>query len=451
MCGRRTQWPSWPLFFALSSLALSARAQNIDTFYLSGDAALQAGAITADVRGGGSIWYNPAGLAKLDGLRFDVNVSAYALGFGGDPDLEGIHPGAKVTRLSVLDLRAVPAAMSITKRFGEVGVGFGLFVPNQDATYLRTQVQQDAAGGLPAVEFGVHVDSAEKEYFGGPSFGIELGPAVDIGGSLFVHYRTDLAVSAIDVAVDAGDYGSVAVTSHNLYDSIQVGVQPVFGVQLHPAKNWQLGIALRLPSFRVYQILQTIVAETSNSSSGEGIHNSEFSDNTGVSTSLVKPPRFHVGFSYDFGPTRLAVEGNYQFPLHQAEIDQDLGPLFNVRLGAKHQLKDTLQLGGGLFTNRSATRDADRFGDTKIDYYGLTAAVHFGTPYEVAQRGSKKLRPFGWLNFGSTIALNYAIGLGEVVRAQVGLDADTGNIYREVQANVTAHEFVLTWASSISE
>jgi len=451
MTGRLGHLRMRRVFFALASLTGLARAQNVDSFYLSGDAALQGGAITADARGGGSIWYNPAGLAELRGLRFDVNVSAYALGFGGHPDLEATRPGTTITRLTVLDLRAVPAAMSLTKRFGNVGVGFGMFVPNEAASYLRTRIQQPAADGYPAVDFGVHVDSSEEDYFGGPGFGISLGPAVDIGGSLFVHYRTQLVVSAVDAAIDAGEYGSVAVTSHQLFDSIQIGWQPVFGVQIHPQKQWQLGITLRMPSFLVYQILQTIVAETSNSSVGEDAHHSDFQDTTGFSSSLAKPPRAHVGFSYDFGQTRMALETSYQFPLYNEDLHQDMAPLFNARVGGKHAFKDKLQVGGGLFTNLSATRQATQFGESKIDYFGVTAALHLGTPYEVAKRGGQTLRPFGFLNFGSTVALSYSLGVGKVVRAQVGLGGDSTDLYREVQADVVAHELVFTWASSISE
>lgn len=439
------------LAFGLAFVSAPAGAQNVDTFYMAGDAALQGGAITADARGGGAIWYNPAGLSRLHGLRFDVNVSAYALGFGDHADLQATRPEQTVTRLTVLDLRAVPAAMSLTKRFGRVGVGFGVFVPNEDATYLRTRVQQPATAETPAVDFGVHIDTAEEEYFGGLSFGIELSRAVDLGVSLFGHYRTDLAVAAVDAAISGSDGFSAAVTTHQLYDSIQVGLQPVLGVQLHPNRRWSLGFTLRFPSFRVYQILQTILVQTTSSTTTGGTHQSSFDEFVGFSASMVKPPRFHSGFSHEFGRTRLAIDASYQFPMYNPDVDLDLAPLFNARIGGKYRFKETFQVGGGLFTNRSALRTATRFGDTRIDYYGLTAALHLGTPYEVAERAGKKLRPFSWLNFGSTLALNYSIGFGDVVRAQVGLSPDANVIYREVAASVTAHEFVFTWASSIAE
>src|SRR5690606_24782506 len=233
--------------------------------------------------------------------------------------------------------------------------------------------------------------------------------------------------------------------------SIQVGVQPVFGVQLHPTDEWQLGFTVRFPSFRVYQILQTILVETSSSTVTPGEHISEFEEFVGFSTSMVKPPRFHAGFSHEFGPTRLAIDGSYQFPLHNSDREDEWGPLWNVRVGGKHRVKDTLQLGGGFFTNRSALRAAKRFGDAKLDYYGLTAALHLGTPYEVVDRTAGKPQRFSWLNFGSTVALSYSIGVGEVMRAEVGLSRDENVIYRELAASVVAHEVVLTWATAVSE
>jgi hypothetical protein len=86
-----------------------ALAGNLDAFYLSGDAALQGGAITATARGGGATYYNPAGLAELPGLRLDVSVNAVAVRLGGHPDVDATVPGTKIERLTTLDLNIVGA------------------------------------------------------------------------------------------------------------------------------------------------------------------------------------------------------------------------------------------------------------------------------------------------------------------------------------------------------
>lgn len=443
--GPRGSRAGWIVVVVVCSRATLAPAQNEDTYYLSDDSSLQAGAITADARGGGSIWYNPAGLAKLPGLRLDVSVSTYALGFGTNPDIDPGSPGSQVTRLSVFDLKAVPAAMSLTHRIGNVGVGFGLFVPTQDTIYLRTKLQELPTSEQPGIDVGLHVDGAQKDYFGGPSFGVDIGPAVSIGASLLVQYSWDLVTSTVDVGFDTGDQTVAAINVHQLRDWIQVGVQPVFGVQLRPSPDWRLGFTIRLPSFRLYQILQTIDAETVAEPGGLE-HRNDFAEQVGFSTRVVKPARFHMGVSRQFRELRLALEGSYQLPLRNPDTGQDLGPLWNVRVGGRYRLKDTMAVGGGLFTNRDAQRAVQQFGDSHIDFYGITLAAHLGQDYEVSKRAGKALVPAQGLTFGTTVALTYSLGLGEVVRVEVSPDS-----FREVPVGVTAHQILLSLGSSISE
>ncbi len=182
-----------------------------------------------------------------------MNVSAYALGFGDHADEERRTRARRLRGSRCSTCATVPAAMSLTQRFGKVGVGFGVFVPNADATYLRTRAAAGSGRCFPAVDFGVHIDSSEEEYFIGPSFGIQLGPGVDIGASLFVHYRTDLAVAAIDAAIEGDDGFAASVTSLlNFTIRSRWGCSQCSGVQLRPSNKWQLGFTLRFPSFRVY-------------------------------------------------------------------------------------------------------------------------------------------------------------------------------------------------------
>jgi len=435
---------------AVSGYCREVRAQNSDRFYLSGDAALQGGAITANVRGGGGIWYNPASLADLPGLRLDVDMTAYALSTGAQPDLDAISPDAEVTRLTTLDLRGVPAAMSVTHNVGPFGIGFGLFVPTQTSSYLRTRiVDPEAFAGKP-VDFGVDITSTETEYFGGPSIGTRLSSTVSIGLSLLAHYRSELQIAAIDLTGGGSSAPDFGYLSHTVRDWIQVGFQPVIGVQLQPKPTWKIGITLRFPSFRIYQVLQTIEL-VSQQSPGENLHRSDFSDNTGFATSIVKPPRIHVGISKDFGETRLAVEGSYQAPFRNLEVEQDLRPLWNFRVGGRHRFSDTFALGGGLFTNLSANRAATEFGEKQIDFYGVTLAGHLGSPYEVQSRGGKPLWPLGKLLFGTTIGLTYAFGAGTIVRGKIGIDPSNGDLFRPVPQNVFAHEIMLSLGSSIEE
>jgi hypothetical protein len=125
--------------------AAPAAAGNLDSFSLGNDAALQGGAITADVSGGGAAWYKPAGLARLPGLRLDAGASAYVLRFGGAPDIDAVGEGAQEKHLTTL---SCPAGSPSSTRRATWGWGFGVFVPNQHTLFSRTRAERpiDASG-----------------------------------------------------------------------------------------------------------------------------------------------------------------------------------------------------------------------------------------------------------------------------------------------------------------
>lgn len=433
------------------SLASVARAGNADPFYLGSGAAVQAGAITADAEGGGAIWYNPAGLARLPSLRLDVSMNAYSLRLGGHPDLEA-GPNGKVTRLTTPDYNIVPSAFTLTSRLGHVGLGLGIFVPVQQTVFLRTHIVEPPAGEVPGVDFGVDVYGRLQEYFVGPALAWSLAPGVDVGGSLLVHYRNELGLVAVDTSVSVPESATVDQTAHNTLDWQQIGLALVLGVQLQATRHWRLGFTLRLPSLRLYQVQQTVNVQTLGvDPTGPVQHTSEFDEISEFSLSTLTPGRFHVGTSKEFGPTRLALDLSYQAPHRNSEQGEDFAPTLNARLGVRHQITKTFALGGGLFTDRSPEREARNFGDTRIHYYGVTLAVDSGTPYKVVDRGGKKLDPPGGLIFGTTVGLSYAYGIGDIVRAQVGSDPETGLGIEEVSTEVIAHEFTIHLGSTLSE
>jgi len=418
----------------------AAHAGNADRFYLGGDAALQGGAITATARGGGAIWYNPAGLAHLPDFRFDVSVSAYALRFGAQPNLTGDET-TRVTRLTNLDLTIAPAALTLTKRLGRFGVGFGVFVPTQDTLYLRTEAS--TAGN--AVDLGVDFQSRSQDYFFGPSAGVSLAPGVDVGASLLFNYRSTVAVAGVGV----GAQPDVSLTSHSTLDWIQLGVQPSFGVQLRPAPRWSLGFNYRLPALRLYEVRQTVSIQTVANVPGLATHSSTFDEFSGISGAAMSPARMHAGVAYDFDRARVALDLSYQARLRSAATDQDLAPVVNARLGGRYRLSPVFAIGGGLFTDRSAAGTPRSLGEARIDYYGVTAAIDIGTPYGIATRDGKPMTPPGKLVFGTTVALSYALGVGTVVRGELG--TSVAGLYREAPADVTAHEILLHFGSTLME
>ena len=436
-----------------SLVSPAAAAGNMDSFYLSGDAALQGGAITADVEGGGAAWYNPAGLAKLPRLRLDVSVNALALRVGGHPAVEATAPNARVTTLTTPDITLVPAALTLTQRFGKVGVALGLFVPVQSWTYLRTQVTNTAQDGSGSkVGLGIDAYGHDQSYAVGGAFGVRLATNLDFGGSLFFNYRAQVGITATEFSFLDSDGTRTSLLAHSTLDAQQLGVQPVLGLQFRPAPGSRLGLAFRFPAVQLWQHAQTVNISDLAVAGEQGSidHQSSFDDSTAISASLVSPMRLHLGASHDFAQTLIALEGSYQAPLYVGRAQLDWRPLFNARLGAKRRLSESVAIGGGIHTDLSPVRHARDFGDAKLDFYGVTVALDLGTRYSVIRRGNEALPPGSGLRFGSTFALTYAVGIGDVVQAQFG-DGSGGANLNQIQERVFVHEVILYIASSLTE
>jgi long-subunit fatty acid transport protein len=430
----------------------AAWAGNVDSFYMSGGAALQAGAITADSQGGGAIWYNPAGLAKLPDLRFDVSINAVSLKIGGQPDIDA-QGTSSVVRLTTFNLNIIPAGLTLTRRFGKVGVGLGVFVPEQRQTFLRTKVDTLEANG-EQVSSSVGYDAYDRvqQYAAGPSLGASIARYLDLGTSLLFTYRNQLRVEGVDVGLgDATSAGSL--TTHQTLDWQQLGAQLVVGLQLHPTSEHSIGFTLRFPALSIFELRQNVAVQTTvvDGSTSTAQPASDFRENLGfTSTTFVSPLRCHLGISRTIGKSRVAVEASYQAPIHNAELDLDWVPTLNTRLGARHQLTETLALGGGVFTDRSPVRHATQFGESTLDFYGATLAFDTTTRYRVTpldQLGEARSRD---MRFGTTVALTYAVGFGEVVRASVGA-AEGGTTLTQTATPTVAHELLFHLGSSLGE
>jgi hypothetical protein len=436
---------------AASSASGVALAGNLDSYYMSGEAALQAGAITADTRDGGAMWYNPAGLGDIAGLRLDVGANAFRLSFGGVPDLDAAGEDPEVTHLRTINFISIPASMTLTHRFGDVGVGFGLFVPTTDSSTIRTEIEERSASGDHTIELGLDAHSTITDYFVGPSFGFKISPEVSVGASLFVNYRTDLGVSTVEGSVtDRNGDVDAAFVAHETDDWQQIGAQAVFGIKLHPGRRWAAGIALRTPVLRLYQVRQRISALLRAEEGERPAPTNRFGDVAGFDAELISPSRVQLGLSRDFAPWHVALEANYQFPFEDGENQIELHAVANARAGLRYQWSRTFRVGGGLYTDRSPTV-AKSFTENGLDYYGITIAGELSTPYGTIKKGHETFaRPRG-LVFATGLALSYAAGFGRVVRADVVTSESAAIGIEEVPTRAVDHELILHITSSLGE
>ena len=433
----------------VGAFARTLHAGNLDGYYMGSQAALQAGAVTADATGGAAVWYNPSGLSEIEGLRLDASANAFRLSLGAVPDLETTDGDTSVTRLRTVNLATVPSSLTLTRRFGDVGVGIGVFVPAMDSTNLRSRIRGTLADE-GASELGVDSQTMRSDYYVGPGFGWRVSPALNLGASLLVLYRSELSTSLVEASV-AFDDGSpvLALVEHQTDDWQQIGVQGVLGLKLHPGRHWASGITLRLPVVRLYQMRQT-VSVYQHVLAGDVEKSSDFDQLDGFETLVMAPARVHLGLSRRLQLWHFALEANYQFPLSNDELRQDMVPVANVRAGVRRELSRSFRLGGGLYTDRSPI-DARAFAERALDYYGVTFGGELATPYETVQKRSQTFPEPRPLVFATAVALSYAVGLGDIVRADVSIDDANALEVHEAPTRAVAHEIVLHVSSTLGE
>lgn len=438
------------LILAVCLSTAPARAGNLDAFYLSGDAALQAGAISADVQGGGAAWYNPAALASLTGLRLDVGVNGYAVKFGGAADLAPPTPGTEVTRFTRLDLNVVPTALTLTRRFGPFGAAFGIFVPAQSASALRTHFESPPNEDGTQIDYAYDASTRFQSYHAGLALGFDATPRLSLGGSFLVNYQT-LVDTLSTSLITTRPSGNLVQSSHYTLDSVQLGAEFIFGLRYTFLPGWRFAGVVRTPSILLAertQVVDTSLAGGTANADGS----TQFTESLAIDTSIISPFRVHGGISHDFSPAwRGAVDASLLFPFRSEQLGIDLRATWNLRVGVRHQLAKRVALGGGLFTDRSPNGEPEDFQDTQLDFYGATIGVDLGTIYGVFAKNDVPYTEPKGLRFGTTFALSYAVGTGTIMQAQVAQAAD-GTVDRmNVPQHVVAHEFTLHVGQTVME
>ncbi len=116
--------------------------------------------------------------------------------------------------------------------------------------------------------------------------------------------------------------------------------------------------------------------------------------------------------------------------------------MFNARLGAQLPVSDTLTLGAGVFSDRSAERLGEESDGRDLDYYGVSIAAQLDTVYGVVSRQGEQLEAPRSLVFRTTMALSYLQGIGKLERAQLRYVELVPELSVE-QKQVLAHQIVL--------
>lgn len=430
-------------------LTRPALAGNADSFYLGNEAALQGGASTATARSGSSLWYNPAGLARLQHASIDGSMTALSFSLGQDVDLDSALPSSETRRLRSSAFAVVPASLSYTRRFGFGGAGVGLFVPNQTQDVLRTRLTAPSPDGGPDVELGVDGYNELQDYYAGAALGVSLGPWLDVGAALFATFRSELTILGITAVLDVPPRTGIAV-QHSLEDDQAFGVQPVLGAQLHPGAGWDAGVTLRLPALRLYAQSQTVLMGlTTTEMAPAPLLEHEFDEQSGLSPTVLSPLRATAGLARQFGDGQLALELSYQLGQQNETIAVDRRAVFNARLGGQYRANEAWTLGGGVFSDRSADRLTEESEGRDIDYYGLSIGAQLDTPYGVVSRAGVPYETEQALIFRTTVVISYLLGTGQLQRGELRQGSDGSTQLLELHRDVIDHQLILHFGATL--
>ena len=256
---------------------------------------------------------------------------------------------------------------------------------------------------------------------------------------------TGLAVAISDATTTPES--AFQLTNESTERSTRIGLQANIGLQWQPAERLSVGVSLWTPLLQLKETLES-TSLTSIAVVGPGvppdfdmIFDPQVRDATG--TGAIEPWRITVGLAWEFERGHISGEASYSPALQAFDLGADLvgqpiyltdrDQLWNLRIGGLYRLKQKLQIGAGVFTDRSAATGDVRFPEFDVDFYGFTTGVRMLTPVRLAKEESAKS-----IVFDTTISLRYSYGTGKAGGSIS--DLIDGDLVSTVPVNVEFHE-----------
>lgn len=437
----------------LADPAPSARAGNDEGYFLDGDAAMAGGAVVANTAGPGSVWYNPAGLALIERSHLSLSLSVAALQFRNYEDAISVTRADGSVSTQSLDggrtALASPSVTYVTKlRWGMLGAG--LFTTGDDVLKVANAVQyRDELGRTSLAQ--TTLDSSFLRYHLGAGMGFKLPHRLYLGFALFGVYEgvdthSSISLGATDPSVTPAS--SIAITVASRDESSRFGAQATLGLRYVPLDALSLALMLRLPVILLHEAVDTSLfvqlAQSNGTGDGTTINTYDPHARSAAPVGLLSPARITFGTAYQIKSGSISVEADYSHALQSLNVEPtdgsrylvDRKSVFNIRAGMVLKVLENLELGGGIYTDRSSSPAPEELGSTRVDYYGATFGGRLSSYLPTTNAGSG-----GRITFRTTLALRYALGLGEAGATSFDLrDANNIDISSVPSANVVFHE-----------
>lgn len=445
------------LALGVAILPATVWAGNSNSFFLGNDAAMTAGALPAVVRDAESIWYNPAGMGGNTLTRLDLSANAFMIRFQNIPNGVRVELPSGNTQQDVKgnEFLSVPTAITFMRKATDrVSYGFGVFMPQFQDISLGNSLQSTET--FPTIvepviyKQGFDYDSLNMEYQLGGAVGWQVSETLRLGGSMFLVYdrlRTNVNEFEDIASADGSDTTSLFYTGTLRVLMRTFGIRGTAGLQWEPLPHWRLGLVAFSPTFQLatWGDITTMTSGTTTISSGAVIQAADRVSTTVKEWNgdMVEPFHSQIAFGYTQPEYWIGASADFFLPLKKTSMLIDKRFNWNVNLGSKFKVSDTINMGAGFFTDRSDSRTPTSFAAAQINYYGLTCGAEFKTPIS---RGDNKPA----IVFATTVAGRYALGYGKV-GGQLFNPVTDGSIAtaRTTQVNSTFQEFSLYLGTSL--
>ena len=413
-----------------------ARAGNTDEVNAGLDVTLTGGAVVATVYTGAALWYNPAGLARIEKPSLEITGITINMQIIKNPGLLtiGDPPQAK-SEGAGFNVSVIPAALTFSLKLKNpnLKLGIGLFNSSIRREFITEKAIAPAGSPLEDAEVETYAGrNSRLDFFHISSglasqFGKNRKQKVLFGGGFDLVIATSRIDDSYTVIYNKGQSGQI--------NSSQVQTQTGFGFQLKAGLQWvpirqvRIGFSVAAPTY-VFAALERfsnaysqappagtppVVDETDpeypNRQFAEG---GEKRGGRGVWWG-AEPGilRFGVAYVGDWG----WVEGDlvYHFRLREQELGLDLRGFVNGRLGSSFRVTKNIQLGLGAFTDFSQVDDLARLplATRKIDFFGVHLGILFSSEEVHPDRQTAEEKE--GVGFSLAIGIRYSHGRGDTL------------------------------------
>ena len=382
-----------------------ARAGNDEEVVAGSDVALTGGAVVANVHTGGAMWFNPAGVARLDARSVDLTGAVLSYNLTKAPGTLSIDSGEQSAG-EFSAAQAIPSALTfVASPRPQLRWGLGLFFSRSMSRFVQDEVVTDVGATEPS-EFFATRDETKSLYHVSSALAWKKSEKFLLGGGFDIVIATKRQTEIISGAY-AGGAGGAFNRSFN--QSLHGGgLQLKAGLQWAPVPKLRIGWMAATPSYLVYVNEQTTDTQQLAPPSGAPVFSGNQVDELSGAWAGVERGLSRLGMAYleRFGWIELDLIVG--FPLQNDQLEIDLRTTADVRVGGIFRVTNRLKVGLGFFTDFSPQSNPDEFGDSKINYYGATAGIDFANRETPPGPGDDGF----YLAFA--VAFRYAHGRGQL-------------------------------------